>query len=187
MGAQVGPNPPLGAATPLISRTSGAHSPWLVVWIVALLVVVAGIAFWFLVPHGPNGPPPACQSLDGCGPAVQLYESQHSNASGSWVYDFMVSGDSGLPLDDLRVYVDLPDMETSVIIGTSWTLHALNNSGGQIASFDLAAREWTSGGATPLGSGLILSLDSGTTSLSGGWFFVVGTGSFQGDAGMGIR
>ncbi len=187
MSAQAGQGPSPPAATPQILRASGTPSPWLIVWTVALVVVVAGAAFWFLVPHGQNGPPPACESLDGCGPEVQVYAGQVSNVSGDWIHDFTISGTSGLVLGDFVVYVDLPNMETSVNIGAAWTLHALTDSGAVVASFDLIKRIWTSGGTVSLSSVGILSLDSGTTSLSGDWFFVDGTGSFQGDAGAGIR
>ena len=187
MSAQAGSGPSQGPPTPRTSPASGALPPWLIVWTVALVVVVAGAAFWFLVPHGPNGPPPVCESLGGCGPEVQVYGGQVSNVSGDWIYDFTISGTSGLVLGEFVVYVDLPNMETSVNIGAAWTLHALNDSGAEVGSFDLIKRVWTSGGTVPLSTVGILSLDAGTTSLSGDWFFVVGTGSFQGDAGTGIR
>jgi hypothetical protein len=156
--------------------------PWLMVWIAVVASVVAGVALWFAIPHGPNGPPACEESLDGCGPVVAFNAPRVSNVSGDWTYNFSLEeAGGGLSLDNLAFEV-LNAAGSPLVYGASWTLDAFDLVGEQIGTYDWATDGWTLGGSTPLSSGEALAFGSGSVSLAGvgDSLVVTGVGSYHG-------
>jgi hypothetical protein len=153
--------------------------------LVGVLLAISVVAGVFIYDAETAPSPAICTALE-CGGYIALNTPTESNHSGTWIYNFSVAAAPGdLPLADLGLLVQ-DQRGANLTPAADWSLTVYGLTGSTLATFSLVQGVWTSGASTILASQQIISLDSGSQSLSGDNLLVIGHGSYQGSVSVSI-
>jgi len=120
------------------------------------------------------------------GTALAIGAPIEQSAPGNHWYNFTVqSAGSGILLGNTQIQVGTPG---GSIAGATWALVVLDPSGFTSGTYSFANATWSTGANSPIVSGEIITLDSGSDSLMGQGIemTVLGTGTFDGSISVAI-